>query len=945
MNHLIGLVEREDEQEHIRTAAAQAAAGAGSVVVVEGPAGIGKTRLLDATCVEAAAAGFRVLRARGGSLERGLAYGAVRLLLERPLAELDDAGRADVLSGAAALAAPALAAAGAAGDAPPDRGHAIDHALWWVIANMAERDPLLLALDDVQWFDAPSLRFVLYLARRVADLPVLIVAATRQDDAGGGSLLVHELSVQPGTTVLRPAPLTTAGVARVLSSRLACEVAPEFAAACHAAVGGNPFLLTELASALRADGVEPTASATAFVRDVRPPTLSRAILLRLGRMPGGARELAIAVAVLGEAVDLGIAHRLADISDETAVIALDALAAGEILRSELPLGFVHSIVREAVYSQLGPAQRARWHARAAELMLAAGAYPERVASQLLQTTPAGSSETVDVLRRAARAALDRGAPDIAVRYLERALAEPPSTDERGATLLELGSAGFLAGDGSPRLAALVREAIAVAKSPVARAHGWLLLSRITVLDRSVPGAVAVLDAALRDLADEDDELRVPLETELYSLGLTYPSTAAATAARIDALVPPAGRTHTERLVLCGIATRGTFVGRDAARLADLGLRASAGLRLVQDASADRMAVYQALYALLLADRVDELAELLELLLADARARGSALALGAALGCRQGARYWAGRIADAEADGRQALAVPGLPPFPVPYISSVLALALMDRGALAEADRVLEEAGTGPGIPEVFHMSEVFFARARLRLAQGRPREALDDLVEFGRRADNVQMYNPAVHWRAEAALVHARLGDREAAGRLHAEYAEQAAAWGTARVLGIAARTEGLLLGGEAGLQRLADAVEIHAACPSPREQAESCLRFGAALRRAGRRVEARTALAEAAEVAAACGATALARDAVEELRVAGAVGQSLAFSGADALTPSERRVALMAAAGQSNREIAESLFVTAKTVENHLGRTYLKLGIGSRRQLRDALGTEQRSR
>lgn len=935
------LVERATELQHIRVAVADAVRGAGSVIVVEGPAGIGKTRLLDTACAEAANEGLALLRARGGILERELAHGAVRLLLERPLAALDDVVRDDVLEGAAALAAPALATAGVGGAAPADRGHAINHGLFWCVANLAERRPLLLALDDVHWFDAPSLRFVLYLARRVADLPVLIVAATRQGEAGSDSVLVEELQLQPGASVLRPNPLSAAGVAQMLAARFATEIAPEFAEACHAAVGGNPFLLTELADALRADGILPTACAAASVRDVRPPTLSRAILLRVGRMPGGAQDLATAVAVLGEAVDLGMARRLAGLSEEAAATALDALAAGEVLRAELPLDFVHPIVREAVYGELGPARRARWHARAVELLQATGTPRERVAPHMLWTAPAGCGETVEALRGAARGALDRGAPDIAARYLERALAEPPGDDVRGPLLLELATAGFLAGEPTGRLAELTREAIAITTAPPARARAWLLLSRIIVMDRSVTGAAAVLEEALRDLGDAGEELRLPLETELRSHGLTHPGTVAAVAERIDVLVPPAGRTHSERLTLCSIATRDVFLGRDAVRTAGLAMRAFAGGRLVQVETGDSMPVYQTLYALALADRFEELAEMFELVIADGRRRGSVLALGAAIGCRGGARYMAGRVADAEADGRQALATPGLPPFPRPAISAYLALALVDRGALAEAEQVLADAGTGPELPEVLHMNNVLWARARLRLAQGRPRDALDDLREFGRRSDAVQMRNPALPWRAEAALLHARLGETDAARRLHGEYAEQAREWGTARVLGIAARTEGLLVECERGLERLHDAVEILGDCPSPREQAESWLCLGAALRRAGRRSDARPALARAVELAAACGATALAARAGEELGVAGATSRRHAFSGVEGLTPSERRVARMAADGLSNREIAETLFVTAKTVENHLGRTYMKLGICSRAELGKALGTQ----
>ncbi|MGI8594407.1 MAG: AAA family ATPase [Solirubrobacteraceae bacterium] len=322
-----GLLEREAEMSRICSALDDVSRGEGALLVIEGPAGIGKSRLLAEACGHAEPAGLQVLRARGGVLERDLAYGAVRLLLERPLAALSERERDDVLGGAAGLVAPALAAAGGEQQAPGDRGFAVIHGLFWCISNLADRRPLLLALDDAHWFDAPSLRFLLYLARRVAELPVAMIVATRPDERGPEPLLVEQLGVEPDAEVLRPAAFTPDGVSAVLSERMGGVVAPEFGAACHAAVGGNPFLLSELAGALVADGVRPAASAAAHLRDVRPPTLSRAILLRLGRMPAGAAELATAVAILGEGVSLEQARRLAGQDEPAAADALDRLAA------------------------------------------------------------------------------------------------------------------------------------------------------------------------------------------------------------------------------------------------------------------------------------------------------------------------------------------------------------------------------------------------------------------------------------------------------------------------------------------------------------------------------------------------------------------------------------------------------------------------------------------
>jgi DNA-binding SARP family transcriptional activator/DNA-binding CsgD family transcriptional regulator len=929
------LVERAEEMRRVRQALDAAVSGAGSLLIVEGPAGIGKSRLLAEAGVLARTAGLQVLRARGGVMERDLAYGAVRLLLERPLAAMGEDERADVLTGAAALAAPALATAGAEQQAPADRGFAVDHGLFWCIANLAERRALLLALDDAHWFDAPSLRFLHYLARRVADLPVMMLVASRPDEDGREALLAQRLTVQPGAQLLRPAPLTPDGVGAVLRERMAHTVAPEFAASCHTAVRGNPFLLSELAGALVADGIAPTADAAARVRHVRPPTLSRAILLRLGRMPTGATQLATAVAVLGEEVSLALARQ----DEAIAAEALDRLAAAEILLPRLPLNFVHPIVREAVYGELGPAQRAGWHARASALVLDAGGPIERAAPHLLSTTPEGNASTVQTLRRAARGALDRGASDIAARYLNRALAEPPPEEERAATLLELGGAGFLAAEPVHQVKAHIREALGLMADARTRAEAWLLLSRATAMDRSVPGAVAVLEEALEDLEGLVAEQLAPLENELCSHGVTHPATIARVAARLDRIKPPPGRTAAERLVLCNLASRRSFAGRSAALTDELTQRALAGGQLATELGADNTTLHHLAYALAGCDRVDAALALLDVALAESRARGSVFGIAAAAGTRSFMHYLIGSLADAESDGQHALAVPGVPPFVIPAISSFVCLALVERGALDEADIVIARSGVGPELPEVLHMHFAFWARSRLRTAQGRLADARDDLAEFRRRSERVDLYSPTISWRADAALVHARLGEHATAAALADEYDELARAWGTPATLGISARTRGLLAAGERALALLRTAVEAHEASPARLEHSRSLLELGRALRRSGQRAKAIELLRDAAGLAQRCGATALAARASDELHVAGAVKRRHAFSGAMLLTPSELRIARMAKDGATNREIAETLFVTTKSVENHLGRTYTKLGIATPTELSGALG------
>jgi DNA-binding CsgD family transcriptional regulator len=286
----------------------------------------------------------------------------------------------------------------------------------------------------------------------------------------------------------------------------------------------------------------------------------------------------------------------------------------------------------------------------------------------------------------------------------------------------------------------------------------------------------------------------------------------------------------------------------------------------------------------------------------------------------------------------------VPPFVLPAISGFVCLALVERDDLSRAEELLARAGLGPELPEILHMTFAFWARSRLRSAQGRWAEALDDLEEFGRRAERVQLRTPVFPWLSDAALVLSRLGRREEAAGFAERYDERARRLGTARVLGSSARTRGLLSGGSAGRELLEEAVALHTGSPARLELAVSLLELGAAERRDGERRRAIETLGRAADQARSCGATRLLRRVHEELGLAGASGRQAAVAGVESLTPGELRVARMAAAGHTNRQVAEALFVSAKTVENHLGRVYAKLGIVSRTALPDALAGPETS-
>ncbi|HEV2785231.1 MAG TPA: ATP-binding protein, partial [Solirubrobacteraceae bacterium] len=240
------LLEREAELDELIGAIDAAAAGGGRLVAIEGTAGIGKTQLLAAAREHAAGAGLRVLAARGTELERAFAYGVVRQLLEPVVARADATDRAWLLSGSAAHAEPVLTRPGSAGaGSSADAAFALLHGLYWVTVNLAERTPLLIAVDDAHWSDAPSLRWLAYVANRLEGLPVAVVAATRPAAADADAALADVLADQ-ATIAIRPRPLSKAAAAQLASARLEHSAIERIGDAAHDATGGNPLLLGEL---------------------------------------------------------------------------------------------------------------------------------------------------------------------------------------------------------------------------------------------------------------------------------------------------------------------------------------------------------------------------------------------------------------------------------------------------------------------------------------------------------------------------------------------------------------------------------------------------------------------------------------------------------------------------------------------------------------------------
>jgi DNA-binding CsgD family transcriptional regulator len=930
------LLERNDELARIESALADARTGRGRFVVVEGPAGIGKTALLAAARTAAAEGGMRVLRSRATEMEINFAFGVVRQLFEPPLAEASEPERVDLLQDAAGVAAGLLGLPGARANGPSssavDPSFALLHGLYWLCANLAAVCPLCVVVDDAHWADAASLRYLAFLLTRLEELDIALIVATRPPETGTDAELLTAVATDSSADVIRLAPLTRAALAELLEARLGKAPDPEVVDTCLRVTRGTPFFVRELVDAPgdgRIGGVE---------------TVGRSVSLRLLRLPEPAGRLARSLAIL-EQSDLLQAARLAGLEELEAADAADRLATAGILEPGRPLTFVHPLVRDGVYSELSSAERAQGHRRAAELLAEQPGADARVAEHLLASEPAGDRWVVERLVAAARAAGKQGALESEAVFLRRALAEPPPPGDRPALLLDLGMAEASAGlaDWPEHL----QQAVDAAPDPAAAAEAALVLAHALSGAQRYAEAVEVLDRAAATLGAPRSELGLQLEAAAVIAEFNDPATMPPVSPRRVILRERAADDPAAPAELLAAAAFISVLENEPAEgAAELASRALQAGDSAPRGSRGRQWVSsigwfsEIAFTLLWSERYAQLRPLLDGSIAQARAAGDSTRLAMGLAVRSWLALRRGELSSAEADARTALAAIELPAPPMFRVLNGASLlqALIERGELDEAEQALapldSEAESGSLVSPPLR-----FARGRLRVAQGRVAEGLDDILAVGALLTRSLVISPgALPWRSEAAFAYLALGDHEAAERLANEELELAQAFGAPRALGEALRAAGVVAGGDRGASLLREAIEAFERAGARLERTRALADLGAMLRRRNRRTEARELLREALDAAHRAGARPLAEYAETELRATGARPRRVVLTGLDSLTASERRIAELAGEGLTNREIAQTLFVTARTVEGHLTSVFRKLQVSSRDELRAAL-------
>ncbi len=930
------LLERERELETLHEGLDRACAGEGTLLLIEGPAGVGKTELVREARAAAERARMMLLEARGSELEQPFAFGAVRQLLEPVISERS--GHSDLFAGAAGPAERLFELderhSGAA-----DAGFEALHSLYWLIVNLADHSPVLVLVDDCQWVDRDSLRFLSYLAQRIEGLPVAMLLAGRPLDSAvdEAQTIWAQLASRPAVVALYPRPLSESAAVALARERLGDEAAEEFCRSCHTATGGNPLFLRELLRALDAAGVMPSVAAASEVQAVGPAAVSRFVLHRLATLRASASELARVVAVLGDDCELQLAGRVAGLSEDAARAAADDLVRADIFVRAERLGFVHPIVRAALYEDLAPGERQARHAAAAEALAREGASPERLTAHLLLTAATGDQRRVQTLRLAATSAGRRGAPRAAAARLRRALAESPREQERAEILTELGRYEVAAMEFEAAEEHL-RACLATGAELTTRADAASTLGRCAIVSggRSAEAAVD----ALASLADEfrplDPERSLELGSELLMITTAVPQLRPRLAAHLQRFRDDAeGHPGFEAVASIHGAQERLLRGAPAAAaVEDVQAALMAGL----PPGAETNAGLLALLTLRRGERFDVAVRLLDIALERARREGHATRLGIIHQQRAAIALAQGSLPDAQVEAETGLLLVEEPHFAVPELLAVAIVVHIERGALGAAAE-LAERGEAIGIAEDrTYAAEYLIARGRLRIAQGEVEHGVADLLWCGERLEALGLLWPG-DWKAFAAPALASLGETDEAARLAREQLAMARRVGAPGALGLSLRAAALAIGGDDRLALLQEAVSVLEPSFARLELAHALADLGAELTRAGRRREGRDAFRRAMRLAGACGATVLAERARDQLQAGPGRHARIDLTGPGALTAAEWRVCRQAVDGRTNREVAQALFVTEKTIERHLSSAYQKLGIRSRFQLAAAIG------
>ena len=883
-----------------------------------GPAGIGKTTLWEAAVAEARGRGYRVVVSRPTEVETTLAFAALNDLL----ADLADEGPGDLPEPQRIALDAALLRVSAA---DPPEALAVSVAARHVIRRAAAERPLVLAIDDVQWLDEPSSRVLDFVIRRLDEERVRVIASRRTSDDVTTSLAVPGVAVDR-LTVVDVLPLSIDAVDRLLRSRLGVELARPTLVRLHAVAGGNPFYALELGATIArtANRDDPDVLAV-------PPSLDVLVGARLAALDVDAETAVLAASAATHPTAGLIAAALGN--DPTAAVAR-AVAAGVLERDGEAVRFTHPLIAAAAYSRAGDDRRREIHRRLADAVDA----PEERARHLARAVTSPDAGVAGALEAAATAVARRGAPDAAAALAERAADLTPA-DDRLATRrrLEIAADQHIRGGDIGRARTALQRLVEASDGAVERSEALARLAHLLLVQAEWEESGRLYREAAA-LVDDDLRRRIPIELGLA--GVAYvtwqdrPAGArhAAEALRLaDELGDPIVLFQT----LGHAASWRGVMGEDWRALME---RADALAPAIPELTGIEHPDLQFARLLRDAGEFDEARRRLRQLIDRARERGDWHGLPRLLSALAGLEARTGDLDTAERMYREA-ATGVLQTGEGAWMDDLNVVPHWIRVVRGDIDaaRAIEERTSArlDANPLLAHERwSTMLGSAELDFSRGDAAAAQRKIAPLLGLAADVPMKAAAECELVVLAIeVSVALGHVDDAATAARDGLPRLRAAGVPWIAAEGDRAEAVLLAARGDVERaraLSDAaVDGAASSGIPMVHGRALLTAGEIRRRARQKGQAREALTEAIAIFERVGArlwierarSELARVAVKRPEGAG-------------LTATERQVVDLVAAGRSNKEIADALFMSVHTVEAHLTRLFRALGVASRTEL-----------
>lgn len=934
MDEGIPFVGRVIARASLRSLLARLAQGRGAIAMVEGEPGIGKSRLVREVLVDHGASGWQVLRGTSEQLARirpfGVVAGALELTASSPDPERRRLGKllcSDVPD--RTLQAPGV------GPSPALREEVVEGVVS-LLERMATRRPLVLVLEDLQWADECTLLVLRRLGQRLSQVPLAVVVTFRPTPRSVQLDVTIADLVAVGGTHLELSDLEDKAVTSLVTSLVGAPPGPRLLDGVRRA-RGNPLFIVELLRALVDEGlivVDPhqaEATTAAFPRSLR-----LTLLRRLSFLCESTLELLRVASVLGSRIridHLGLVTRRP--ATELLPNLEEAVRAGVLQDDGVCLTFHHDLIREALYYDLSAALRAALHLDAAWALADAGAPAVTVAEHLVAGASPGDLRAVRWLHRAAQDAAAR-APGVARELLERAIeVADPMHPHRDALMADLISARYWSGQ--------VKEAEMLARAVLSRPHdpsveGTLRIGLVEALlgQLRFPEAVVEATAALA-LPDLDDRARLRLEAEgcwgrLFS-GDLESALAATRTAREKA------QTAGDLIATCVSLNVGCHAALMAGRVADAVAAGAESSRLSQGSHELRRFFPGPVLAsaLIEADRLNEAEEVLR------RAREMQEMGLAFQTITQWAFVWlrfvAGDWDDVQPEAEVAIALTEEAGAQrAVFVQAAMALIALHRDDLAGAGRAMLDAEKTLAVAGPQYRAHwLLWAKAMLDEATGNREGALAALGEAWRLCVMAGTAGEFPVLGPDLVRLTLASGDPERAVAVASQVREAATGIGAPWAEGAACRCRGLV---EDDPDVLLNAVKVLQTSPRPLLLAVANEEAGHALEMHGRSAEAVAAFQEALRIYDGLGALRDIRRVEASLRHlgirrGGRGPRHRPDRGWESLTRAEMDVVRLVVEGLSNREVAERLFVSPRTVETHLAHVFTKLGISSRRELR----------